>query len=221
MYFELYNQWGEENYLRHQNVSFEIMYKPTNALSISVQPSLAWRFHELEYVSTEENEAGEKSYVFADIEQNTFALNIRFSYSITPDLTIQYYGQPFISAGEYSNYKRITNPRAGEYSDRFHLFSWDEYQTDTDGNIRFDENGNGLYDYEIDNPDFNVQFFLSNLVVRWEYRPGSTLYLVWSQNREGTKSTGTFNLNDDMRDLYAVQPHNILLLKLSYWFPLL
>ena len=79
-----------------------------------------------------------------------------------------------------------------------------------------DENEDGNIDYEIDNPNFKVFQFKSNLVARWEYIPGSTLYLVWSQNRDDYISDGPFRFQQDFNHLYDVFPHNVFLVKLTY-----
>jgi len=83
-----------------------------------------------------------------------------------------------------------------------------------------DEN-NGFSTYSISNPDFNCRQFCSNLVLRWEYLPGTTLYLVWSQGRTSSASNGVFSYENDMKTLFDITPNNIFLLKFSYWFSLL
>jgi hypothetical protein len=74
--------------------------------------------------------------------------------------------------------------------------------------------------YSFGNPDFNFRQFRSNLVIRWEYMPGSTLFLVWSQGRTGTDSNGMFSYGNDMKDLFSINPQNVFLIKFSYWFAL-
>ena len=80
------------------------------------------------------------------------------------------------------------------------------------------ENNNSQIDYSFWNPDFNFSQFRSNLVLRWEYRPGSQLYLVWSQERTGYSMPGINSVNEVMRDLGNVSPSNIFLVKINYWF---
>jgi hypothetical protein len=81
-----------------------------------------------------------------------------------------------------------------------------------------DEDGDGRSDYEVTDPDFNFLEFRSNLVIRWEYRPGSVLYLIWSQGRSGFGVTGDFSFRGDMRELFDLQPHDVFLIKFSYCF---
>jgi len=111
---------------------------------------------------------------------------------------------------------------ADSYRDRFWTYS--EKQISFDGDdYNIDENIDGIKDYSFGKRDFNVQEFLSNLVVRWEYNPGSSLFLVWSQTRSGSNSSGELDLFDDLGDLFNGddnKPHNVFLIKFSYRFGL-
>jgi hypothetical protein len=197
-----------------------VTYRPTKALSLSISPSYEFSLNELQYVTTLDLPAGEK-YIFARIDQKTLGLTCRLNLSLTPDLSIQFYGQPFISAGKYSEFKPITDSRAEKYEDRFHLITENEidYYPDTE-EYYVDENLDGVADYTFENPDFNFLQFRMNLVVRWEYIPGSSLYLVWSQGRTEFLSVGDFSFRKGMRNLFSVHPHNVFLIKFSYCFQL-
>jgi hypothetical protein len=152
---------------------------------------------ELQYLATEEY-SNEDRYVFAHIDQITTDLTIRIDYTITPELTIQYYGSPFITAVDYSVPKYITDPNAEKFKDRYSTeMSWTPE------------------DYENDY-DFNFKQFRSNLVMRWEYRPGSLLYLVWTQSKTGSNDMGDFSLGNDLNDLFNLHPSNVFLIKLSF-----
>jgi len=201
-----------------EHLWFDVRFKPTNALSITLNPFVTVRQSELEYIDTVSNTADEDVYIMGSIDQKTVGITLRLNFSITPELTIQYFGQPYISSGNYSDYKRVTSPRASLYSDRYSQFQENQISRDDTGFYSVDEDGNGMIDYEFDDPDFNVRYFISNLVLRWEYSPGSTLFLVWSQGRDGFGDVGEFSFRDDMKDLYSIHPHNVFLVKLSYWW---
>lgn len=163
----------------------------------------------------------ESRYIFARIHQKTLAVTIRLDISLTPEFTIQFYGQPFISAGKYSEIKHITNPLAEKYSDRFHIFGDAEIQYNENNEIyTIDETADGNIDYNIEQPNFNFLQFRSNLVFRWEYKPGSTIYLVWSQGRTETDNRGNFSFSNDFRDLFKVTPHDVFLIKFTHRFDL-
>jgi hypothetical protein len=134
---------------------------------------------------------------------------------------LQFYGAPFVSAGAYRSFSRITSPHADEYRDRFQNFASNEITYDAAGHrYSVDENVDGTVDYSFGNPDFNVRDFNSNLVARWEFSPGSVAYMIWSQSRSDFAPNGTFDFNDDMQNLFDVHPHNIFLVKVSKWFSL-
>jgi hypothetical protein len=218
--FELggWNYWDDDASMRHKEFWFGGTYRPSNALSISVNPTIGTERRELQYVDAVDYEDGQR-YIFGHIDQKTVGITIRLNYSITPNLSIQYYGQPFISAGDYTRFKTITAPRADRFEDRFHIYSEAEIGFDPEEEeYGVDETGNGVIDYSFEDPDFNFRQFRSNLVLRWEYSPGSTFYVVWSQDRTGDHLTGDFSFRRDVNRLFDVHPHNVFLVKFSRWF---
>jgi len=211
---------GDDDSWRYRTVSLDMTVRPSNALRFTFSPSYSATEDELQYVSTTSN-AGESRYLFGRIDQETFSLTVRLDYTLRPNLTLQFYGAPFVSAGDYNEFKRITAPRAGQYEDRFRNFAADEIHYDPlSGNYAVDEDRDGTTDYQFRRPDFNVREFNANMVVRWEFQPGSVVYAVWSQARSDSDPTQTFALRNDMRGLFDVQAHNVFLLKVSKWFAL-
>lgn len=201
-------------------VYFSLRYRPNNAMRVRINPFFDVDMRELQYVGKQSFE-GDDRYLLGRVDQKTLGISIRFNYSITNNLSIQYYGQPFISAGRYSGFKRITEPRADRYDDRFERLSYSALAYDDgDEKYRVDENQDGRTDYSFDDPDFNFRQFRSNLVLRWEYTPGSTLFLVWQQQRSRSGGTGEFDAGQDLNDLFDTYPTNIFLLKFNYWFSL-
>jgi hypothetical protein len=136
-------------------------------------------------------------YVFAHLEQKQLGVTMRFTYPFTASATLQVYAQPFISKGTYSNVQKLSDtPRAADFASR--------YEPDP---------------VAADNPGgFNYKQFRSNVVFRWEYRPGSTLFLVWSQGRQNSAGAeGTRGFRGDLSDLFGLRPDNSFLVKFSYW----
>lgn len=214
------NSWADDGSSRFHNIRLWLTYRPRDAIKLQFQPFLDLNKDDLQYIDTVEN-AGADRYLFGRIDQKTFGITFRLDYSITPDLSIQYYGQPFISAGKYSALKRITQSRDAIYENRFYTFTGGEIRFDADEEqYQFDENLDGAVDYSIDQPNFNFRQFRSNLVIRWEYSPGSTLFLVWTQERTGDDSTGDFSFSHDFRDLFNENAANVFLVKVSRWFSL-
>ena len=210
--------WADDGLASWHNFSVWLNLKPNRRLTVSLSPFYNLNKDNLQYVDTMEKD-GQDRYLMAHLDQKTFGMVFRLNYSMTPELSIQYYGQPFISAGAYTQYKRITQPRADRYEDRFENYSEDQISYDAENEVyHVDEDLDGVSDYSFDLPDFNFKQFRSNLVVRWEYLPGSLLYLVWSQGRTDSNAYGDFSFNRDFRDLFSITPDNIFLIKFSRWF---
>ncbi len=212
---------GLEHNSNDLTTGVELSFKPTDFLVLSVEPGFNKSMTELQYVTTE-NVSGEDKYIFATINRKTISTSFRINLNISPDLTFQYWGQPFVASGKYTDHKFIQYPMANGYDDRFHIFSPQEISPG-DNSYNIDEDNDGNIDYSFDNKDFNVQEFLSNLVIRWEYNPGSSVYLVWSQTRSNSNNSGNLDYFNDLGDLFNKgnnTPHNVFLIKFSYRFGL-
>ncbi|HEY6915562.1 MAG TPA: hypothetical protein VI413_12875, partial [Paludibacter sp.] len=133
---------------------------------------------------------------------------------ITPELSIQYYGSPFATVGKFSEFKRVTNSQASSYNDRFSVLM----PTLNGNTYSVSENNNGITNYSFQNPNFDFCQFRSNLVFRWEYRPGSQFYMVWSQDRTAFTQPGSQILKQGITGLNNIFPNNIILAKFNYWF---
>ena len=136
-------------------------------------------------------------YTFGRLNQTTVSLTKRFNFTMTPNLSLQLYAQPFVSAGAYGSFKELVDGRNLDYGRRYQPFAYDLAM-----------NGN---------PDFNVKSFRTTNVLRWEYKPGSTLFVVWQQARENDAVPGGFRFGRDVHDIFGVAPKNVFLVKLAYW----
>jgi hypothetical protein len=175
------------------NLGPSVTWRPTSATSVSTGFRYNINNDDGQWVTNEE-ETTSTRYVFARLQQRTSAFTFRVNYTLTPDLSIQTYAEPFVSAGDYTDYKVLVNGRAPEHRDRYRP-----------------------YDYA-GNADFNVRSFRTTNVLRWEYRPGSSLFVVWQQNRSGSEEVGNFDFGRDFRGVFSTPAHNVFLVKLSYWF---
>jgi hypothetical protein len=145
------------------------------------------------------NDALGQHYTFAHLDQHTISVTGRFNYTFTPDISLQTYLQPFVSKGTYTNVRQLSStPRADDYEDRYAPFD----------NPSLTSNPGG----------FNFKQLQSNVVFRWEYKPGSTLFAVWNSGRQGfLPREGTQNFRGDVNDLFDLHPANTFLVKVSYW----
>jgi hypothetical protein len=212
---------GNENYSHSKSTGLLITYRPNNTLSMRINPSYTVSDNQMQYVSRQ-SFGDESRYILGSLNQKVLSLAVRVNYNITPDLSIEYWGQPFLAAADYGRFKMVTSPRAEEYADRFHEFD-DTQLTYNSEEMRFyvDENRDGNSDYRFSNPDFNSDAFLSNLVVRWEFSAGSTVYLVWSQSRDYYEREGGFEVWNNVNNLFTdKKPYDVFLIKFSYRFGL-
>ncbi len=219
IYFSFWLNGGEggDEASERSAVGFNLTAKPGQSFSVTLSPSYSIRMNTLQYVS--HIDEGNR-YLLSQINQQIVSMSLRLNYNITPELSIQYWGQPFLAAMDYSKFKVVTDPKAENLEDRYHLLTESELAFDPLENVyNVIDNNNG--DYSFDNPDNNYDQFLSNLVARWEFSPGSTLYLVWSQTRSYNDNTGSFSLDQNLDNLYSVnEPYNVFLIKFTYRFGL-
>ncbi len=208
-----------DNSYSSYNIDFGVTYQPFNALSISANPEYGYNKDHLQFIDNIEAN-GNTTYLNGTVDQRTFSMSLRLNYTINPNLTVQYWGQPFISRGRYSNFKQVINPLAETFENRVSTYNNNQL-TLVDEVYAVDQNQDGNVDFTFDNPDFSFVQFRSNLVVRWEYIPGSEVFLVWSQDiaQSGNPQNQLFNdLNDNIFN--DEKPQNIFLIKATYRFVL-
>lgn len=218
--FELgtFIQEGKYDFINMYNYFAEINFKPFNSITISLEPSLNFRKDELQYVDSYAYN-NQTSYLLAEIDQTTLALSLRINVSLSPNLSIQYYGHPFISSGNYSSFKLVNDERNDLYKYRTTVLQPNQISYEEQQELYLiDQNIDGSTDYVFENPNFNFLEFKSNLVARWEFSPGSVIYLVWTQNRNDSYSSGKFDFRNDVDNLFSDYPYNVFLVKLSYRF---
>lgn len=210
---------GGDNSSKSWSAGMNFTAKPLQSLSVTISPSYSVRRDLQQWVNYNEDN---DRYILGRIDQQIVSMSVRINYNITPDLSVQYWGQPFLAAMDYSEFKVVTDPQAENFSDRFHILTGNEIYLNQGENLYYvNENNAGNVMYEFDNPDHNYDQYLSNLVARWEFSPGSTIYLVWSQTRNYSDETGSFSLGQNINNLYTVnRPHDIFLLKFTYRFGL-
>jgi hypothetical protein len=137
-------------------------------------------------------------YSFGHLNQRTTAMYVRANYTMTPDLTFELYGQPFSARGTYTDLRELSaTPDADSYDARFQPY----------------------VPPLTARRSFKVTELITNSVVRWEYRPGSTLFVVWQHGRQGPAPTDRFDQSwtRDFRELLDVHPDNTFLVKVAYW----
>lgn len=204
------------------SVGIGLSVRPTPALTLSTGPTVNREFQPVQYVHTAADPAATamygNRYVFGDLNQTEVVMETRLSYILTPRMSFQLYAQPLLSAGRYSGFKEPSRPRDLEYL---------RYGQDL-GTIGYDalsqrymvdpQAPGGSGPFSFGNPDFNFKSLRVNAVFRWEFRLGSALYVVWTQQREDATRPGQFSLRRDLSSLFGAPGDNVVMVKLSYWF---
>ena len=160
-------------------------------------------------------------YVLGELDRRAVSLTMRADLALTPRLSLEFYAQPFVSAGRYDTIKLAADPKAPDYGDRFDPLGPDRIDRPGDGeDIAIDANGDGNPDFTIGEPDFRIVSLRTNAVLRWEFRPGSTLFVVWQMNRRGREDTGSLDASGALFDALAAPGINVFAVKMAYWFGL-
>jgi hypothetical protein len=214
-----------EHLPRDFSASSTIRFKPRSNVSVSVGPSYTLDHGPNQYVTAIDTSAapgfyGER-YVFASIEQRMVSMNTRLNVTFTPALTLELFAQPFIASGDYFDYKEFAAPR----TQRKLVYGRDlgtitPLRTGRGLDTAYVVNdGRGAPAFSFQNRDFNFRSLRGNAVLRWEYRPGSTLFFVWTQERSDDADTGVgdLELGRDRRALFRAHPNNIFQVKVNYW----
>ena len=205
---------------RTVNLRTGVTIKPSSSVLLSFSPSFSADNDAAQYVMKRADPTATQfygtRYVFAFIETRVLSLNTRLNVTFTPDLTLELFAQPFFASGDYSRFREFAAPRTLRKLEYGRGLGTIPYQ-DTDSTV-VDPDGSGpATRFTIYNPDFTIRSLRGNAVLRYEYRPGSTVFLVWTQERNGFEPDGTFGFRDQSRSLLSDRPVNIFLLKVNYW----
>lgn len=193
-------------------VGTTVAVRPASNATVSVGPYWSWNDEPYQYLATQ-SVADQTAYLFGDLDQSTVSMSVRASLTFTPTLSLQLFGEPFVSSGRYAAYARVADPAARRVERQFEPLG----ATTDDGGMAFDVDGDGTLDARIDRPDFTVLSFRSNVVLRWEYLLGSTLFLVWQHGRTGNSGDGHFDLSGHLEELLHTDASNVLMAKVNYW----
>ena len=203
--------------------SFDVSWTPTPAMSLTMSPGYSRSHGRSQYVADFEDATNTefygRRYVFADLRQNTLSLDTRMNVTFTPNMTLQLFAQPFISSNNYSDWKEYARTRDDErlvYGEDVGEVT--TVQTESGRTVFIDPDGAGPAGvFHFEEPDFNLRSLRGNAVFRWEYTPGSTLFLVWTQDRSSFENVGDLEFGRDRGELFRADPDNIFLIKVNYW----
>ena len=210
--------------IQFQN-ELDVDFKPAPNIEVSVGPSFNRNLSQAQWVGSYADPVALATYgnryIFADLDQKTLSANIRLNWTFTPQLSLQLYAQPLISSGAYSGFKAFAQPRTFNFNRYGEGNSTIVRTLSLAGDVTYsvDADGSGPAPaYEFSNPDFNFTSLRGNAVLRWEFKPGSIVYLVWTQSRSDNETFGDFQFNRSLDKLISTRADNIFMLKFTYWW---
>jgi hypothetical protein len=219
--------WGDASRAWGADFSIYSDYRPSTAVRLRLSPGLSRNRGTGQYVTAVTDPAAIETlgtrYIFADINQTTLSMTTRLDWTFSPTLSLELFAQPFIATGDYRNLKEFERP--GEFD--FAVYGEDRGtiargascgSTDPGTNYIIDPDGSGPGAcFAVRDRDFNQRSLRGNAVLRWEYRPGSTLFFVWQQQRDAFAPTGIFDFRHDAGELFRAPATNVFLVKATYW----
>jgi hypothetical protein len=230
----LYLRQGARGSQREMAAALEINVRPSSRLEVEVEPRFSVSSIGAQYVATSARRADAPTfgafYVFGEVARRELTFPTRVNAAVSPTLSFQLFAQPLISSGDFSNYKQLAAPSSFD----FDTFGEGTAQatggatrctggaTCVDAALRrhFDLDRDGSADLAVAEQDFNVRSLIGNAVMRWEYRPGSAVFLVWQRRQRSDIVQGDFSMRRDVAALMRAPTDNTFLLKVSYWLPL-
>ena len=203
-----------------------LQMKPAASLSLEIGPRYEWQQEDSQYLDTVEDATMTATYgsryIFSDLEYRQFSIESRIDWTFTPRLTLQAYVQPLFASGDYSRPKELAAPSTR----KFNVYGETpgtaaEYQPEVDADnpwlITPDTSRPGDT-FRLADGDFNLKSLKVNMVLRWEYGPGSTFFFVWTQDRADWQNPGSFDLGRDTRALLDAPGEDIFMVKLTKYF---
>ncbi len=203
-----------------RGLGLNVRYRPASSLEISAGPNFD-RTHSLaQYVDTFVDPAAADTfgsrYIFSTLDQREFSLQTRVNYVMSPKMSLQVYMQPLVSVGRYTGFKQFARPRTFDFTPL----------DSSPGRLTFDpiakrytaNPADGGATFGFDDPDFNFKSLRLNAIFRWEWRPGTALYLVWTEQRQDERHPGQFVLRRDLGSTFSAPGDDVLMFKLAYWF---
>lgn len=203
---------------RYNEVQPAMIFRLGNHVLLTGQLNYAWNKDELQYVNTvlPSSNSDNKTYIMGSMKQETYGLTLNLQLNITPDISIQYYGSPFTSVAKYDKFKQAADTRSSTFSKRFSTFGENDISYN-DGHYTVNQNGSTL---SFKDPNFSFNEFRSNLVARWEFRPGSTMHFVWEHNRSNRDDVYYPGWDNNLDRMFGLAATNTFMMKISYWFNL-
>jgi hypothetical protein len=198
------------------NLGSFLNLQPSDNVSISLEPRFGTSRSSDQYVTATSvlphAPTYGRRYIFADLDQRTFEMGTRLDWTFTPTLSLQLFAQPLLSSADYVTYKQLAAAQTYDFIDLG--------PSDPSGTQSADFDNDGTADFTFTDRDFNFRSLVGNAVLRWEYRPGSAIFLVWQRAQSHSASVGDFDFGRDLGELFDAPTDDRFILKINYWLGL-
>jgi hypothetical protein len=217
---------------QRREVRGEFRVQPTSSLALSLNPGFESSRSGDQFVTATSTlpyaPTYGSRYVFADLDQTQFSMETRLDWTFTPKLSLQLFAQPLLSSGDYVQYKQLAESQSFDFRTFQSGVGQDQGGTVTcttsicelDGAQHVDFDEDGTADFSFSDRDFNVRSLIGNAVLRWEYRPGSTIFFVWQRQQMNEAGIGNFDFGRDWGEMFGAPAENRFIVKVNYWLGL-
>jgi hypothetical protein len=195
--------------------------KPASEFVFVIGPQVNRTLTTAQYIQTVTDATATGTYgrrdVFGVLDQTQVSMTIRANAVVTPHVSLQVYAQPLLASGSYGAFRELARPRTYDFLQYGSASSSIAYDSAA-RRFTVDPDGSGpAGSFGFDNPDFNLKSLRVNSVFRWEFRPGSTFYAVWTRQQLDNGQPGDFSLGRDARALLSARGDDVFLVKFAYW----
>jgi hypothetical protein len=205
--------WFPDDISKSRYFTTYFKWQLSDRLSIVSQTVVSNMVDNNKFVAKATDKTDKTQYLVGTINRNTISSTLRFEYFISPEISIQYYGNPYATTGKYNNFREVADASNRSLDQRYKNLTAAPSANDT-----YLLKKNGVSAFTINNPNFNFQEFRSNLVARWEFKPGSALYLVWTNTRSDYSDQKDQPVLKSFGSIWNQPTQNVFMIKFSYWF---
>ncbi len=207
---------NEDDHYTFSQLSANLKWLPFKRMRLTGIMNYTQNRLDQQYILGKKNDL-QNLYLFGSLNQNILEFTFRTALYVTPEFSVEYYGSPYLSVGDYSNFRKVNDSHSMDYDDRYRKYGENELDY-SENDSRYFINDADFGTFNFINPDFNFAEFRSNLILKWEYHLGSVIYLVWTHNRTYDQKISNMSQSDNFKSLTDMAGNNVFMIKFNYWF---
>jgi hypothetical protein len=218
--------WGNMHRGTDWFLEGRLVMEASDRLRLQLAPSLSWMTNRRQFYGALDRESERtfgRRYLFSTVERTQVSMQIRANYAFTPDLNLELYAEPFAASGRFTEFSELPEARSFDlrrYGTDGTTIREETFVADDGVERRVYEVTDGSETFTLPDRDFTTLSFRSNLVLRWELKPGSTLFVVWQRDLSELENEGDGLRPGSLLDTFGASGRNVLAVKMTYWMPL-